>query len=157
LPDRSVAPRRNGRTDGRREIELTAGGEDGVADRLGIEPPLVGGSPVRSNVTRRSSVSLSASPTGFRPFASSAARRKRSISPFGQRSSFTAGTVDLRGGCQAHQSFAAAHASSLPATFAAPSRGSGASICTHFSKSWITASGSLPPDFCGGIAVSLLA
>jgi hypothetical protein len=49
----------------------------------------------------------------------------------------------------------AASASYFFTTVAAPSRGSGAPILTHSSKSLITPSGSLPPFFSGGMAKSL--
>lgn len=77
------------------------------------------------------------------------------MSPFGHDASCTCGAGALFGGCHAHQSFAAAHVSCFVTTFAAPSRGSDAPICTHFSKSLITSSGSFPPAFFGGIATSL--
>ena len=40
LPDRTVAALGDRRANRRSEIELTARGEDGVPDRLGVEPPL---------------------------------------------------------------------------------------------------------------------
>ena len=56
-------------------------------------------------VTRRRSVDRSASATGASPRASSAARRKRSISPSGQSACFTGGGSDLFGGRNDQNSF----------------------------------------------------
>ena len=93
----------------------------------------------------------SASATGFSPFASSAASRKRSTSVSAHASSFTVGGAVFFGGWNAQncRPFSMSMARSL-AVFDRPlsPRGSGAPIFTHSSKSATTAAGS----FClGGI------
>jgi hypothetical protein len=100
------------------------------------------------------SVSLSASATGFKSLRLE--RRQEitiGIRPR-PRGVLHAGTAALTGGWKDHQALAFS-VSYFLTTLAAPFLGSGAPICTHFSKSWITASGSLPPDFSGGMEKSL--
>ena len=111
------------------------------------------------------SVGLSASPTGCRPFASSPARTKRSMSSCGQAASFD--RRDGAGSSAAARPSApcAACRTSTPSMFfgrrpgggrvAAGQRlrpaGPGAPICTHFARSATTASGS---RVLGGIFMS---
>ena len=104
-----------------------------------------GGRPIKSKLTRRIRAWRPASATGFKPLASRADSRKRSISDFGQLASLTWGGATARGGwnaqnCRAFSTSTAACAATLPEPV--PPRGSGAPILTHFSKSATTSSGS---------------
>ncbi len=102
---------------------------------------------------RRISVRLSASPTGASPFLSSSARMNASMGDFTHAAFFTAGGVCVFGGTNAQKVRPFSMSTSyFLVTAAFPSRGSGAPIFTHASKSARTLSGSLP---FGGIAVSL--
>src|SRR5262245_21086017 len=105
-----------------------------------------GGSPVRSRYTRRTSVRLSASPTGLSPFLSSSARRNESMGDLTQAAFFAAGGAAFFGltNDQNSRPFTRSISYFLGAAAALPSRGSGAPILTHASKSAMTLSASLP-------------
>src|SRR5262245_58270309 len=76
----------------------TEGRRDGVSSKNSSSSSTLGGRPIRSYVTRRSSVRGSASGAGERPFSSSFARMKLSIGLRGQLVFFTGGTAGSTGG-----------------------------------------------------------
>ena len=106
----------------------------------------VGGRPVRSNVTRRINVRLSAGPAGFNPSASSLARIKRSIGERHQSLARTFGNAGSWMTCSDQcllRSFRSKAFCVMFLTFL--SSGHGAPILTQAARSAICASESLPP------------
>src|SRR5260370_8420612 len=63
---------------------------------------MVGGNPVRANVTRRNSINLSARGLGTNPFASNLARIKISLGLIAQARLRTPGKADWHGARKAH-------------------------------------------------------
>ena len=104
-----------------------------------------GGNPVSAKVARRSNVRLSARAAGCNPCSSSLASTNRSTGFSDHAWFFTAGGSTRRTGCKLHHflRFAktASHdvACASSSTVGGLSRGSGAPIAIHFSKSEITA------------------